>query len=126
MDKIRVLFLAANPMKSSRLARDEEARAIDEKIQGARYRDSIELVSHWAVRVGDLSGLMMRYDPHVVHCSGHGSSAGRLILHPEPSSPRDLEPVQGAGVPGASEASAPGRGWTFVEALDRLFEVLND
>jgi len=50
MGKVKVLFLAADPFKQSSLALDEEIRAIMAKIRSADYRDTLELVSAWAVR----------------------------------------------------------------------------
>jgi hypothetical protein len=126
---IKVLFLAANPAATTQLALDEEIRAIDGKIQGAKYRDNLELVSHWAVRSDDLSGLLMRHKPDVVHFSGHGSSAGELVVDPgnEPAG-RDLVSAQAAGVPNpANPNGAPVQPVSIpAEALARLFGVLKD
>ena len=43
------------------------------KIRSAEYRDTLELVSAWAVRPDDLQQLLLQHQPHVVHFSGHGS-----------------------------------------------------
>src|SRR4051794_33165812 len=91
MDKVKVLFLAANPAGTQRLQLDEEIRQITEKIRASQYRDSLELVSRWAVRPDDLMQALLEVKPHVVHFSGHGSSAQELILlddqgHPKPVS----------------------------------------
>ncbi|GAC1392724.1 MAG: hypothetical protein NVSMB38_17280 [Ktedonobacteraceae bacterium] len=48
MDKIKVLFLSANPTNTSWLKLDEEIRSISEKIRASEHRESIELVSNWA------------------------------------------------------------------------------
>jgi tetratricopeptide (TPR) repeat protein len=120
MDKVRVLFLAANPPTTSKLALEAERSAIEEKIRSARHGELIELVAHWAVRLDDLSGLLMQYDPHVVHFSGHGSRDGKLILHHGSAAPRELEPATVDG------ASAAGQGWSLVAGLGHLFRVLND
>src|SRR3954468_22855951 len=90
---IRVLFLAANPADTNQLALDEEVRAIDAKIRGAEHRDRLELISHWAVRLDDLSGLLMRRRPHVVHFSGHGARAGEILLLGADGSPRPVPPA---------------------------------
>ncbi len=76
---IQVLFLTANPAGTTPLALDEEIRAIDAKIRGAEYRDRLELASHWAVRLDDLSGLLMRRRPDIVHFSGHGDPSGAAV-----------------------------------------------
>jgi hypothetical protein len=58
---IKLLFLAANPTDTDRLRLDEESR------------DQFELKTHWAVRADDLQELLMRYQPDIVHFSGHGN-----------------------------------------------------
>ena len=77
---IKILFLAANPTDTARLRLDEEVRAIDQALQLARFRDAFDLQQAHAVRVADLQGLLMRYQPHIVHFSGHGSETGAIIL----------------------------------------------
>jgi hypothetical protein len=78
--KIKVLFLASNPEDQSWLRLDEEIRAINENIRKSEYRDSVELVSRWAVRTGDLLQALNEVQPHIVHFSGHGASNGDLIF----------------------------------------------
>ena len=58
-------------------------RSIDQALRVAKYRDAFELEQAHAVRVGDLQGLLMRYEPHIVHFSGHGSPEGEIILEDE-------------------------------------------
>ena len=80
MEPIRILFLAANPLNSARLRLDEEVREIEAKIRTADYRDSLQLVSKWAVRPDDLLQYLNQYRPHIVHFSGHADCAEELIL----------------------------------------------
>ena len=80
MNKIKTLFLAANPEDTDRLALDEEIREITSKIRAAEYHDSIELISAWAVRPDDLLQLLNQHKPQIVHFSGHGSYSGEIIL----------------------------------------------
>jgi hypothetical protein len=72
---IKILFLAANPSDTTQLRLGEESRRIDEALRQAEYRDRFELEQANAVRVADLQGLLLRYRPHIVHFSGHGSAA---------------------------------------------------
>lgn len=78
--KITILFLAANPVDQKPLAIDEEMRAIDDALVGAKFGGRFDLRSAWAVRYGDLQELLLRYEPHIVHFSAHGSEAGELLL----------------------------------------------
>jgi len=79
-NKITILFLAANPVDQRQLAIDEEMRAIDAALVGAKFREMFDLRSAWAVRYGDLQELLLRYEPHIVHFSAHGSETGELLL----------------------------------------------
>lgn len=79
-EKIRILFLSANPWTTSRILVDEEAREIFERLQEGPYRSRFELFNHAATRPIDLQRLLLFYRPHIVHFSGHGSKKQRLIL----------------------------------------------
>ena len=79
-EKIRILFLTANPTDTNRLRLDEESRAIDQGLRRAEFRDRFELDSFQAVRVNDLQEILLRNKPHIVHFSGHGSEAGEILL----------------------------------------------
>lgn len=78
MNKIKVLFLAANPFKDLNL--DVEVRSIAEKIRASEYRDCLQLIPALAVRPDDLLQLLNEHKPHIVHFSGHGSVSGEIIL----------------------------------------------
>ncbi len=78
--KIKVLFVASNPLDQNELRLDEEIRAITEKIRASEYRDSVELVSRWAARPNDLLQALNELKPHIVHFSGHGSSNNELVF----------------------------------------------
>jgi len=79
-DRIRILFLAANPKNSTHLRLDEEIREIQSRIQSAEFRNHFELLSRWAVRPDDLLQALNEVRPHIVHFSGHGSKSSQLIL----------------------------------------------
>jgi hypothetical protein len=80
MDKIRILFLSANPASTSPLRLDEEAREIEAKIRASEHRDSLELITKWAVRPDDLLQSLNQHRPHIVHFSGHSSPTEEVIL----------------------------------------------
>lgn len=101
---VRILFLAANPRETPALQLDEEVRAIDQALRLANYRDAFDLETQWAVRYSDLSGHLLRYQPDIVHFSGHGSNAGEIILLDQ----------QGAAHP------------VSAQALGKLFALLKD
>src|SRR5215217_3437622 len=79
-EKIRILFLSANPWTTGRILVDEEARVLFEKIQEGPYRDRFELHKHTATRAIDLQRLLLFHKPNIVHFSGHGSKKHKIIL----------------------------------------------
>src|SRR5512135_1466343 len=90
MNKIKILFLAANPTGTQPLQLDEEIRQITAKVRVAEYREFLELVSRWALRPDDLLQALLELKPHVVHFSGHGSSAAELILLDDQGNPKPV------------------------------------
>ena len=60
----------ANPRGTDPLRLDEEVRTIDARIREAEFRDRFDLRQHWAVRISELSGLLLRHRPGIVHFSG--------------------------------------------------------
>lgn len=79
MTKRTILFLAANPLGTDRLALDAEARAIQAELERSGHRDRFELVTRWAVQPLDLLRELRKLKPTIVHFSGHGvrGTAGR-------------------------------------------------
>lgn len=102
--KLTILFLAANPKDTTQLQLDQEIRAIDIELRKAKYRNSFDLRSHWAVQYSDLQELLLRYSPSIVHFSGHSSQAGEIVLHDNDGNPKRLS----------------------TEALASLFAILKD
>jgi hypothetical protein len=88
MRKVKVLFLAANPVGTQLLQLDEEICQISAKLRAAECGDSLELISRWAVRPDDLLQALLEEKPHIVHFSGHGSSAGELIVLDDRGNPK--------------------------------------
>jgi len=79
-DPIKILFLSSNPKNISRIRLDEELREVDERIQLGKFRDRFELIPQLAVRPRDIGRALMRYQPHVLHFSGHGSPTEGIVL----------------------------------------------
>lgn len=92
MEKVRILFLSANPWTTSRILVDKEAREIHEKLEEGPHRDRFELVKHAAIRPGDLQRLLMKYQPNIVHFSCHGSKARKIILEGAPGRGKLVDP----------------------------------
>lgn len=79
-NKIRILFISANPMDTGRIGVDKEAREVFEKLEQGSQREAFELYNYPALKAGNLQRLLMKHTPHIVHFSGHGSLAEKIIL----------------------------------------------
>ncbi|GIE35409.1 hypothetical protein Ait01nite_084540 [Actinoplanes italicus] len=96
--RIRILMLAANPQPGARLAIDEEAREITEKLRLSQDRDDFDLITRWAVRPADLLQSLNEHRPHIVHFSGHGTTTGEIMLAAADRGPQQVSPEALAAV----------------------------
>jgi hypothetical protein len=90
MNKITILVVSANPAGTSPLNLDEEVRQIEAKVRATEYRDSIEIITKWAVRPDDLLQCLNQFKPTIVHFSGHGSPTEEIILLDEQRRPKKV------------------------------------
>jgi hypothetical protein len=74
--KHTILFLAANPLDTDRLALDREAREIQLELALSGCRDQFEFVTRWAAEPLDLLRELRKLKPTVVHFSGRGRGRG--------------------------------------------------
>jgi len=79
-EPIKILFLASNPTDISRIRVDKELREVDERISLGSHRDQFDLIPHLAVRPRDLRRGLLKYKPHILHFSGHGSTSAGIVL----------------------------------------------
>ncbi|HET7499920.1 MAG TPA: CHAT domain-containing protein [Kofleriaceae bacterium] len=94
-----ILFLAANPHDTGRLALDQEARAIHLELKRSGHRDRFEFVTRWAAEPLDLLRELRELKPTVVHFSGHGD--GSVAATTEAANGRDVAaPGTPVGAPG--------------------------
>jgi hypothetical protein len=75
-----ILFLAANPSTTTRLALDEECAAIERELRMTPHRDDFELRSRWAVTIDDMMRHLNEQQPTVIHISGHGTSSRSALV----------------------------------------------
>src|SRR5215510_2841817 len=83
-----ILFLAASPSGTDRLALDREARSIQAELKRSGYRDRFDFVTRWAAEPLDLLREVRELKPMVVHFSGHGG--GRSVGAGGPTHGRDI------------------------------------
>jgi hypothetical protein len=86
-ERIRILFIGANPIVEKRpglvetpLALDEEIRQIRTKLRGSEYRDLFDMQMTMATRPDDVLQSLNEIRPHIVHFSGHGTTSDELVL----------------------------------------------
>jgi TPR repeat protein len=83
MNKLKVLFFAADPLSADegrrRLDLAKEAREIRHEVVVARHRDNVEIDTRWATRTTDLRRELLEIRPDIVHFSGHGGSRGLVL-----------------------------------------------
>lgn len=79
----KILIFAANPLGTDKLRLEEEASAIQDRLDEGDKGRSFSVESAFAVRVSDISKYLLKYEPLIVHFSGHGSPAGELVFENE-------------------------------------------
>jgi hypothetical protein len=91
-DKIKVLFLAADPFRDrAKLELEVEMRAIRRALMRGKAHDTLEMESHFGTRTRDLQAALLDYRPDIVHFSGHGGKGGVLYLSDAAGNPTAVE-----------------------------------
>ena len=79
-EKIRILFLSANPLPTGRILVDTEAKEVRRKLEEGPYRDRFEFEKHGATEAVDIQKLLLKHRPHIVHFCGHGHKSQQKII----------------------------------------------
>jgi hypothetical protein len=98
--KIKILFLAANPIDTGALQLQKEARELQERIRQGPHRDDFEVIHYLAARPEDLLRGLQDIQPHILHFSGHGTYNKEIVLQGDdgtsrPVAPQDLADLVG-------------------------------
>lgn len=75
-----LLFVAANPKEADPLRLGEEVNRIETALERSALREKYILEQKWATKIKDLRQAMLKYNPNIVHFSGHGSTSGKITL----------------------------------------------
>lgn len=78
-NQVRTLFLAANPCAQEALDLDGEYNLIEDQLYAGSHAKSFLLHQRWKVHRDHLLELLLKYKPHIVHFSGHGSGDQLLL-----------------------------------------------
>lgn len=119
---MKILFLGANGIDTSRLRIGAEFRDVRAEIERVRSSNEIEFRVELAVTPVDLNRLLLDYKPDIVHFSGHGTLV-HVEVTPQSSTTREFDPPdeQSAILLETREGQAV---QVSAEALARLFGIL--
>ena len=78
--RAKVLFVAANPLNTGRLALDEEFRSLAAVMLPSPHTAGMSLIPLLAARAEDFAAAIHNHRPDIVHFSGHGSDDGYLVF----------------------------------------------
>lgn len=87
---VKLLFLAANAFASHRIGIENEHRAIARRLRSSPSRDSVVLVSAWAVTFEDLQRCLLEHKPDIVHFAVHGNASAEIVLFDEKGEPAPI------------------------------------
>jgi WD40 repeat protein len=96
--KHTILYVAANPLDTDRLALDEECAAIERELTMTSGRDDFDFRSGWAVSVDDLMRHLNELQPTILHFAGHGSHADAGSSMHRGARRRDITDTRSAGI----------------------------
>lgn len=99
-NKIKILYLAANPIDTGHLRLQEEARDLQERIRLGPHRDAFEVIHCLAARPKDLLRGLQEVQPHIMHFSGHGNYDKEIVLLDDQGKSRPIMPQDLAGLVG--------------------------
>lgn len=88
-----ILCLSANPVNTDRLSTEVEFKKIKQAIQMSPGNDAYRVVYEPAVTVAEFRTAILVNKPAIVHFSGHGSPAGKIMLHDERERSKEIEPA---------------------------------
>ena len=90
-ERIRILIVSANPLPTSRILVDLEAKEIREKLEEGPYRNKFELQKYEATQPIDIQKLLLKHRPHIVHFCGHGHKTQKIILGGAPGRAKTVD-----------------------------------
>jgi hypothetical protein len=80
LERCILLLLASNNVETLDSRAADEIREINEAIQSTIHRDSFESFQHPGLRASDITKLLLRHKPHILHISGHSRKTEGLVL----------------------------------------------
>ena len=87
-----ILLLFANPLGTDALALKQEERTIKGELGKSNGRANYRVEAVRAVSADELSELLLKHRPRIVHFSGHGSPTGEIYLEGERQEAKEVSP----------------------------------
>lgn len=78
--KVRILFVTANPLNTHPLELIKECNNVRDRIALGEYGDQFDFDQRHEVSVSEMDKYLLDYKPQVLHFSGHGSNDGIIIF----------------------------------------------
>ena len=69
---LKILILSSDPRDAYRLRLGQELRDLQWAIRGTRSALDMDVYNEPACRYSDITATLDRFDPHILHFSGHG------------------------------------------------------
>jgi hypothetical protein len=87
-----ILLLLANPLGTDPLSLKQEQRTIEREVGGGNGRASYRVEAVRAASATELSELLLKHRPRIVHFSGHGSPTGEIYLEGDRQEAEEVSP----------------------------------
>jgi hypothetical protein len=91
---IKVLFLAADPSDATRLRLGEELQEIRQTLQQDNLSDLVVLIESACLSWEDVNQSILKYEPQIIHFSGHSEGMGELCFENEEQQIQSLQPTK--------------------------------
>ena len=69
---LKILILSSDPRDEARLRLAQEQRDLQVAIRATRFAPSLNVFNEPSCRYSDITSALDRFDPHILHFSGHG------------------------------------------------------
>src|SRR4051794_33803921 len=110
-----ILFLSADPVRTTPVALKEERHAIERELR-MTGSEPFELRSAWATSIDEVMRYLNEYEPTVIHFGGSGGGRAGLVFANELANEQRVSPHALSVI---VRAAAPG---TRVVVLDACFD----
>jgi tetratricopeptide (TPR) repeat protein len=78
-----ILFLAANPKKTSKLNLEKEVAEVEKELARLQRHKKFIFKQQWATTLDALRHALLDHQPYIIHFSGHGAGQAGIVLENE-------------------------------------------